>query len=115
MTIDSIRAYCHTLAGTTEDVKWEHDLCFSVGAKMFCVAGLEAPFSCSFKVNDEEFEELSSRAGFIPAKYMARAKWVTVDNSAKLSKEEWKSYVNQSYELVKGKLTKKLKQELGLD
>ena len=114
MDIEQLRSYCLSLPAVTEDVKWGNDLCFSVGAKMFCVAALDAPFKCSFKVRDEEFEELTAKDGFLSAPYMARAKWVLVTNASRLSKEEWKYYIKQSYELVKAKLTKKLQQELGL-
>ena len=87
---------------------------FSVGGKMFCVTSLEPPFTCSFKVSDEEFEELSGREGFVPAPYMARAKWVMVKNADRLHKKEWEAYIRQSYELVKAKLTKKERAGLGL-
>jgi len=81
---------------------------------MFCVASLEPPFSCSFKVPDEEFDELSNQNGFTPAPYMARAKWVLVTGASKLNKKEWEEYVKRSYELVKSKLTKKLREKLGI-
>src|SRR5215217_2005696 len=114
MNIDSLRLFCKKLPGTTEDIKWGNDLCFSVGGKMYCVSSLEPPFKIAFKVKDEEFEELSNREGFIPAPYMARAKWVLVTDRSKLHKKEWESYIRQSYELIKSKLTKKLRQELGI-
>jgi predicted DNA-binding protein (MmcQ/YjbR family) len=115
MNTESLRQFCKSLPACTEDIKWEKDLCFSVGAKMFCVCSLEAPFNVAFKVPDEDFEELSSREGFMPAPYMARAKWVLVSNPEKLKKKEWESYVRQSYELVKSKLTAKLKRQLKLE
>ena len=87
---------------------------FSVGDKMFCVASLEPPFSCSFKVPEDEFDELSNQNGFMPAPYMARAKWVLVTDPSKLNKKEWERYIKQSYELVKIKLTKKLREKLGI-
>ena len=114
MDIDQLRAFCLSLPSVTEDVKWGHDLVFSIGGKMFSVASLEPPFTCSFKVKDEEYEELSTRDGFEPAPYMARAKWVLVTNPKKLNKKEWESYIRQSYDLVKGKLTKKVQKELGI-
>jgi predicted DNA-binding protein (MmcQ/YjbR family) len=76
MNIELLRTYCLSLPAVTEAIKWDNDLVFSVGGKMFCVAALDAPFKCSFKVSDEEFEELSVLEGFQPAPYMARAKWV---------------------------------------
>ena len=115
MNIQFLQQFCSALPAVTEDVKWGHDLCFSVGGKMFCVANLEPPFTASFKVKDEEFEELSARDGFMPAPYMARAKWVLVTNPAKLNKKEWERYLRESYELVKAKLTGKLRKELKID
>lgn len=114
MDIDQLRTFCLTLPAVTEDVKWDNDLVFSVGGKMFCIASLDPPFRCSFKVKDEEYEELSIREGFMPAPYMARAKWVLVTNPAQLARKEWEGYIHQSYNLVKAKLTKKLRQELGI-
>jgi len=114
MDIDFLRKFCLSLPAVTEDIKWGNDLVFSIGDKMFCVASLEAPFKCSFKVRDEEFEELSNKDGFIPAPYMARAKWVLVTNPTKLNKKQWEQYIKQSYELVSSKLTRKLREQLGI-
>ncbi len=115
MHIDELQALCLKLPAVTEDIKWGHDLVFSVGGKMFCVAALEPPFRCSFKVKDEEYEELSIRKGFMPAPYMARAKWVSVNDPDKVLKKEWEHFIQQSYELVKAKLTKKERQSLNIN
>ena len=114
MQIETLQKYCLSLPAVTEDIKWGSDLCFSVGGKMFCVASLEGPFKCAFKVPDEVFDELSNTDGFIPAPYMARAKWVLVTKPAVLNKKEWEKYIKQSYELVKAKLTRKIKKDLGI-
>ena len=114
MEIDWLRKLCLSFPATTEDIKWGNDLCFMVAGKMLCVAGLDHPQKIAFKVPDEKFEELSSSEGFIPAPYMARAKWVLVEDVARLSKKEWKEYISQSYNLVKNKLTKKVLKEHGL-
>ena len=62
------RALAATLPAATEDIKWGADLVYSVGAKMFCVFllrdGLAA--SCSFKVDDDRFLELTSVPGAVP-------------------------------------------------
>ena len=114
MDIDQLRSFCLSLPAATEDIKWDNDLVFSVGGKMFCVAALDPPFKCSFKVPEEDYEELSIKEGFIPAPYMARAKWVLVTGPAVLNRKEWEQYIKTSYELVKAKLTKKQLSELGL-
>ena len=114
MNVETLRKICSSLPAVTEDIKWGNDLVFSVGDKMFCVASLEPPFSCSFKISDDEFDELSNQNGFIPAPYMARAKWVLVTDATRLNKKEWEQYVKQSYELIKSKLTKKFRAKLGI-
>ncbi len=113
MEIEDIQAICKKLPGVTEDIKWGNDLCFCVGEKMFCVIGLDQkPVSASFKVTDAEFDDMSQRPGFKPAPYVAKHKWVWMDDINRLSKKEWKHYATQSYELVKSKLPKKVKAKI---
>lgn len=88
---------------------------FSVGGKMFCVASLEKPLRISFKVDDEVFDELILREGFMPAPYMARAKWVSVTDLTQVKQKELNQLTTRSYKLVGQKLTKKVRKELGLD
>lgn len=115
MDITDIRTLCTALPAVTEDVKWGHDLVFSVGGKMFCVAGLDrSPTSASFKVRDEEFGEWSEREGFKPAPYMAKHRWVWVDDITRLGKREWKERLQVSHELVAAKLSGALRKRLGL-
>jgi predicted DNA-binding protein (MmcQ/YjbR family) len=112
--IEEIQDICRKMPGVTEDIKWGHDLVFSVGGKMFCVVGLdESPTSASFKVTDDEFEEMSNRPHFKPAPYVAKYKWVLIEDITKMKKTDWKKYLAQSYELVKEKLPAKLKKQLG--
>lgn len=114
MNTETLRNLCLQLPAVKEEMKWEADLVFTVGGKMFCVTSFEEPFKASFKVPDDLFEELCNREGFVPAPYLARAKWVMVSNAAGLTKTEWESSIQKSYELVKAKLTKKQIRELGL-
>lgn len=114
MNIDRLRDFCRALPAVTEDIKWGHDLCFSVANKMFCVASLEGPLSVSFKVKDDEFDELSSSQGIRPAPYVARYKWVLVEEMNSLNRKEWEHYIKQSYDLVRAKLPKKVAREHGL-
>ena len=83
---------------------------------MFCVTGLDqSPTTASFKVTDEEFIELCSREGFKPAPYVARYKWVFIDDIRKMNKREWEKYIAQSYNLVKENLPVKIKKQLRLN
>lgn len=96
----------------TEDIKWEHDLCFMIGGKMFCVTGLNMPLMVSLKVPEEEFEQMSAEPGIIPAPYVARYKWVLIQNTEVFNNDQWQHYITQSYNLVKNKLPKKVLNEL---
>jgi predicted DNA-binding protein (MmcQ/YjbR family) len=108
MNIEELRKFCLSQKGATEDVKWGADLCFCIGGKMFCVTGFNPPMKVSLKVRDDEFEELCSREGIIIAPYTGRYKWIYVEDASVFSDKEWKHYIQQSYELVKSKLPKKV-------
>ena len=114
MNIEQLRKFCLLLPEVTEDVKWENDLCFLIGGKMFCVTGLHRPFEVSFKVTEEEFSKLTESDGIIPAPYVARYKWVLVEKPERFTKNEWKHYIRQSYELTKSKLPKKILMQLDI-
>lgn len=115
MTIEDIQTICHTFKGVTEDIKWEDHLCFNVGGKMFIVtAPDQVPHSASFKVSDDDFEELSAQPGFMPAPYLARHKWVHVDDINRLGHKQWAYYLEQAYRLVGAKLPARQRNELGL-
>ena len=91
----------------TEGIKWGNDLCFMVGDKLFCVVIFDTPIQVSLKVRDEEFDEISNLDGIRPAPYVARPKWILVDNVRVFNKKKWEDYITQSYSLVKAKLSKK--------
>jgi len=81
MNIKNAKALCLSLRGATEDIKWETNLVFSVGDKMFAVTEADDKAKgISFKVDDDRFLELTDRPGIIPAPYLARAKWVYVED-----------------------------------
>jgi len=115
MNLEDIQTISKKLPSVTEDIKWGHDLVFSIGGKMFCVAGLDqVPVSASFKVPEEDFNEMSNRDGFRPAPYVAKYNWVLIDNIERMTKNEWKKFLRQSYDLVRMNLPVKVKKQLGI-
>lgn len=114
MDLEEIRAFCLSLPFATEDVKWGNDLTFCVGQKMFTVTGLETSenASVSFKCTPEKFAELIEKDGIIPAHYVARYHWVTLQKLNALKPDELKDLIKQSYEMVWEKLPKNLKNKL---
>jgi predicted DNA-binding protein (MmcQ/YjbR family) len=115
MTIEDIQEVCKKFKGVTEDIKWEDHLCFNVGGKMFLVTAPDhVPISASIKVSDEEFDALSEKKGFMPAPYMARHKWIKMDDINLLSKKQWERYLKEAYILVGSKLPAKTRKQIGL-
>ena len=113
MTIDSLRKFCMAMSHVTEDIKWGDDLVFSVAKKMFVVTWMQPPYRTSFKCTPEEFAELVEQDGIVPAAYMARNHWVTVEEMAgTLDDAEMKRRIARSYELVKMKLPRKVQAEI---
>jgi predicted DNA-binding protein (MmcQ/YjbR family) len=113
MDIEAAKALCRSFPGCTEDTKWGADLVFSVAAKMFAVtSGEKDAKGISFKVEDERFLELTDRPGIIPAPYLARVKWVYVENLGLLADAEAAALLRRSYELVFAKLSKKMQREI---
>ena len=108
MDIDWLREHCLGLAHATENIQWEDDLVFKVGGKMFAVASLEpGDHWLSFKCSDEEFASLVERPGIIPAPYLARAHWVSLETESALPRAELKTLLTRAHELILAKLPKK--------
>lgn len=99
------------LPGATVSVQWGEDRVYKVGGKMFAVRGDNSGKnpSVSFKCSDVAFEMLSKRKGCSPAPYLARAKWVALDDLRALPDAEIKAYLKEAHRLIVEKLPKKLR------
>jgi predicted DNA-binding protein (MmcQ/YjbR family) len=116
MSIEDLQQICEPLKGVTQDIKWENHLCFNIGGKMFLVTSPDSiPHSASFKVTDHDFYELCAKEGFIPAPYLARYKWVHLDDINRLSRKDWEKFIRQSYELIYSKLPTGTKKQIATD
>ncbi len=116
MTPKQIDKFCSSLPAATRIVQWGGVSVFKVGGKMFC---LIAPDDHSigrvcFKCPEEHYEALSRSDGFRPAPYLARAKWVAVNDPAILTASEMKAYIKRSHTVIAATLPKKKRAELGL-
>ncbi len=111
--IEELREICLSFPKVTEDIKWEEYLCFNIGGKMFLISSPDNfPVSVSFKTNDDDFGKLINAMGFKPAPYLARNKWVYLDDINRLQREEWKIYIKKSYDLIFSKLPLKIKKQI---
>lgn len=113
MTRDELHAAAMALPGTALDIKWGDDHCYCVGGKMFAATD-GAYTNLSFKASDIAFEALTTTGRAEPAKYLARAKWVSLKNLRGQDAAEVADWVKTAHALVAARLPKKLKAELGI-
>jgi predicted DNA-binding protein (MmcQ/YjbR family) len=113
MNIEQLRTFCLSFPGATEDIKWGADLCFCVGAKMFCVTGADSISSgMSIKCTPEKFDELIEHDGIDPAAYVGRYKWVRISDLNAVTPSELKALIGESYRQVFDKLAPKVKKSI---
>jgi predicted DNA-binding protein (MmcQ/YjbR family) len=106
MDIETFRAYCLSLPGTTEDLKWGEHLCFMVHEKIYVINSLEEG-TMAFKCIPEDFNELVARDGIHQAPHFAKGQWVQLVGLDVLNDKELKELVATSRALVISKLPKK--------
>ena len=85
-----------------------------VGGKVFALIG-DAGEPIVFKVSEISFDGLTTLEGVGQAAYFAKRAWVSVAKGAPLTDAELKAYIKASQGMIAGKLTRKLRAELGLD
>ncbi len=112
---DPLVAFCRSLPGATEDVKWGHDLIFSVGGKMFAGFPLPGGDPIGFKVDPLVFSSLVGHDGVVPAPYMAKHSWISVTDRERLPLATLKDLLADSHRLVASTLSRKARQRLGLE
>jgi len=113
VTKDQLHAAAMALPGTVLDIKWGEDHCYCVGGKMFCATD-GAYSNLSFKATDIAFEALTETGRAKPSKYLARAKWISLDDLAAADAAEVADWIRTAHDLVAARLPKKLRAELGV-
>ena len=121
MDNERIRAFCLSLPHAAEAVGWGHHLVFwvgdkEIGGKMFALIHLDDAGTgvAWFHEGAEHYQELLEIEGIIPAPYMARAHWVTVERWDVLRSREWEDELRSAHSLVYEKLPKRTKTVLAM-
>jgi len=114
MDNEQVRAFCLSLPHVVESVNWGHSLCFwvgdkAVGGKMFAMLDLDGSGTgvLWFHAGAERFHELVESEGIIPAPYLARAFWVTVERWDVLRFRQVQDELRMAHELIFAKLPKR--------
>jgi predicted DNA-binding protein (MmcQ/YjbR family) len=117
LTPRQIDTFCGKLPAAKRSVQWEGVIVFKVGSKMFAMIVPDddgKPCDLWFKSAPEHFEALSRSRGFRPAPYLARAKWVALDQPGVLTPDQLRAYLKRAHAVIAAALPKKKQKELGL-
>jgi predicted DNA-binding protein (MmcQ/YjbR family) len=116
-SVEDIRNYCLSKVGVHESFPFNDTaLVFKVGDKMFALLDLsDENRGISIKCDPELALELREQYSEVtPAYHFNKKHWNTVDLSGNVNKELLTRWIDYSYELAFGKLTKKMRRELGV-
>ena len=112
MNIETLREYCLNKPDVEETLPFGPDtLVFKVSGKIFLLTGLdELQLSFNVKCDPEKAIELREvYACVIPGYHMNKQHWNTILVDGTVSTKQLKEWIDQSYELVKSSLPKKLR------
>ena len=112
MTREEVEAIALALPAAEKVVQWGGSDVYKVGGKVFAICGLLG--GLSFKVTEIGFVVLTEDGGpGRQAPYLAKGQWVFVDLDD-IDAAEAAGWIAASHSLIKAKLTRKLRAELGL-
>ena len=114
MNIEELRTYCLSKKGATEDLPFdETTLVFKVMGKMFALTDLEDDLSVNLKCQPEQTIKLQEEyEAVIPGYHMNKKHWITVIIDGSIPDKKIYEWIDESYRLVCGKLTKQQKEDL---
>ncbi|MFY0252506.1 MmcQ/YjbR family DNA-binding protein [Chitinophaga sp. 30R24] len=91
---------CGSFPAVITEKKWDNEIRFYVGEKLFCMVSLEPPHWVSFKCSQSQFHQLISRPGIVPAPHLARYHWVQLKEEDTLTEPELDDFLHNAYELI---------------
>lgn len=114
MDVECLRNYCLTLPFVEEKFPFdETTLVFYIGGKMFAMVGLDDATSVNLKCDPEMAVTLrETYSGIIPGWHMNKKHWNTVLFDADVPDRLILEMVEQSYQLVRQKLPKRIAESL---
>ena len=117
MTRDEFDYFCQSLKSTTNVIQWGNASVWKIGGKIFAICshwGEGDHQKIGFKCSDLSYRVLIEQDNIVPAPYLARAKWVQLQNDKAMSDADIKSYIVEAYKIIASKLSLKKQRELGL-
>jgi predicted DNA-binding protein (MmcQ/YjbR family) len=113
MDLEYFREYCLSKKGVTEELPFGPDtLVYKVMGKMFALTGFDFE-RISLKNLPEKNQELRAEHDAVLAAYhMNKQHWNMVLTNGRIKDALLREWIDESYEIVAARLTKKIKEEL---
>jgi predicted DNA-binding protein (MmcQ/YjbR family) len=119
MTRENFNSFCAGLPATSRIVQWGGSDVWKVGGKVFAICGWsDGPVpGITFKTSDISYEILRGMPGLRPAPYLAARgmKWIQRYDDPGLGEEDLKHYLAESHRIVASGLSRKRRQQIGLE
>jgi predicted DNA-binding protein (MmcQ/YjbR family) len=114
MNIEWVRDYCLSKSAVTESFPFdEKTLVFKVMNKMFALTNIEGELRINLKCDPSIAIELREEFEFVlPGYHMNKQHWNTIVVTNSIKESQLKKWIDDSYDLIVSKLTKKQKLEL---
>lgn len=114
MDIIEFREYCLSFKGAEETLPFDEDtLVFKVMGKMFVLTSISNFNRINVKCDPEKTIELRERYNAVkPGYHMSKVHWNSIYLDGSIPDHVLKSWIEDSYELIVSKLSRKLKVEL---
>ena len=114
MNIEEVREYCISKKGCTEGFPFDEvTLVFKVMNKMFAILSLNGDAIVSLKCDPDFAIKLrETYNAVIPGYHLNKQQWNSIYLDGTIPNQEIKQWIDDSYNLIVSKLTKKLRQEL---
>lgn len=114
MNIEEIRTYCLEKKQVTEEMPFGNDtLVFKVMGKIFALMNLEGKLRVNLKCDPELANRLREQSdAVIPGYHMNKKLWNTIIVDGRITENQLKKWIDDSYQLVVEKLPKKEQTDL---
>jgi len=114
MNIEDIRLYCLSKKGVTESFPFNDTaLVFKVAGKMFALVNLSNNQSINLKCDPDKTLELREHySAVLPGYHMNKKLWNTIILDDSILDNIILQWIDDSYDLIVEKMTKKLRAEL---
>ena len=119
MKLNEFNSFCKSFPFATYVVQWRGSHVWKVGSKVFAIGRWDDKKNSgiTFKVSKITFECLKHELGIRPAPYLATRgmNWLQCYNEDSISRNDLRSHLTRSYNIVFDSLTKKIQRELNVN